>query len=84
MKDEGDVPLASVDPIRNDGPWSAKGAAGDALQRVAHKDPILCIWIDDQNRLRWSKANTDAQSLSTMAAFALEMAQGCFRQHLDR
>ncbi len=59
MSDE----LATVDPIKESIPWSARAAAGDALQRVTDKTPIICLWRDDNGALRYSKANmtiTDA------------------------
>lgn len=71
--------IASVDPITPDRAWSAKGAAGDALQRVGHKDAFIAVWIDSDGRLTYTKANTNGATLSTFAVFILELAQRCAR-----
>lgn len=73
--------LATVDPIREDSDaWGASAEAGDALSRVPNGAPFLAIWVDPDKGVMWSKANTDFQSLSMMAAVLNEMAQICARQ----
>ncbi len=76
--------LATVDLIRNDKliEWSAKGAAGDVLQRVPHTAPICCIWINEKGEVKWSKANTNFESLSKFAIVLNEFAQSCIRGEL--
>ena len=70
--------LATFEPISEDRPWSARAAAGDALQRVEHDAPFLAVWIED-GQLRWSKANTNFVSLSMMAVFLQELARSCLK-----
>lgn len=74
--------LATVDPVHPHAAWSAKGAAGDALQRAPHEKPFLAVWLDDDGAVRWSKANTDFGSLSMFAVFVFELAQCCVREAL--
>lgn len=78
--------LATVDPISGAIPWSAKAAAGDALQRVpdAEKTPFMAIWIGEDGCIRYSKANTDGKTLSLFAVILMEMAQSCYRDFLAR
>jgi hypothetical protein len=49
--------LATVDPIKEGAAWSARGAAGDCLQRVGDSCPLICLWIDEKGDIRYSKAN---------------------------
>lgn len=72
--------LASVDLLPGH-KWSAKGAAGDALQRVPHDAPFIAIWLDG-DKWRWSNTNTDFASLSQMAAILAEFSQACVREAL--
>lgn len=76
--------LATVDPISEEKPWSAKAAAGDALQRVPHDKPFFAMWFAEDGSLHYSKANTDFASLSMMAMYATEMAQVIARIALER
>jgi hypothetical protein len=71
---------ATVDPISEDTPWSAKAVAGDALQRVNHDSPIICIWLDEEGKIRYSKANMTFHAISAMAVFLLDMAQSWIRE----
>lgn len=74
--------FATVDPIKPgaDSRWSAKGAAGDALERVPHDAPFLAIWIKPNGGIAWSKANTDFTSLSQLAVMTQEFAAACIRE----
>ena len=77
--------LATVDPIRDsNSAWGAKASAGDALQRAPNEAPFLAIWIDPKSGVKWSKANTDFQSLAMMAATLNEFVQSCVRLELER
>lgn len=75
--------LATVDPINEKKGWSAKAAAGDALQRVPHGAPFLAMWFAEDGALHYSKANTDFASLSMMAAYTQEFAQSIPREALE-
>ena len=72
--------LATVDPISDDKPWSAKAAAGDALQRCTHDAPFICIWLDENGKVRYSKANMTYHAISAIAVFLLDMAQSWIRE----
>lgn len=76
------MPLATVDPIKESVAWSAKGSAGDALQRVPHDSPFLAIWLDENDCVKWSKANTSLTSLAIFAAVLQELSSSCVREAL--
>lgn len=61
-----------ISPISPDRDWSAKAAAADAMERVDHKNPILCVWVDDKGHLKYSKANTDLKFASIVAVWAMD------------
>ena len=63
-----------INPITPDGPWSAKAAAANAVERVEHNSPILCVWIDSKGHLKYSKANTDMKFASLVAVWAMDWA----------
>lgn len=72
--------LASVSPIGERADWSAKAAAGDAMQQVGHDRPIVCLWIDEQGVMRYAKANTSVADLCTMQVFLAHMATYAWRK----
>jgi hypothetical protein len=76
-----DDSLATVDPLPGKR-WGARAAAGDALQRTHDEGAFLAIWVGEDGKISWSKANTDGQSLSLFAVIVLELAQSCYREYL--
>jgi len=65
--------IASVDSIMGN-EWSSKAAAGDALQRVSHRAPILCVWLEEDGSICYSKANNTGISLGVFASFTAHLA----------
>lgn len=62
--------MAEILHISDELGCSAKAAAADALERVGHEDAILCIWVDKDGRIRYSKANTNLSFAAVVAAYA--------------
>ena len=58
--------IATVDPIKEGADWSAKAAAGDCLQRVDYRTPLICLWIDSDGGIRYAKANITMHHASLM------------------
>jgi hypothetical protein len=54
----------------------------DAMQRVNHANPILCIRINGKGEIKWSRANKDFKSLSMIAVVAIDLAQSPIRDDL--
>lgn len=73
---------ATVDALPGRG-WNAHAVAGDALNRAPITAPIVCLWVDEQGRVCWSRANTSAATLAHMAVALNEMAQSKMREQMS-
>lgn len=60
--------VATVDPLPGKY-WSGRAVAGDALQRVQDEDVVMVLWLTPSGQMRYSKNNTNAQQLVTMASY---------------
>ena len=65
-----------------DGKWSAKAAAGDALERVPHEAEFVAIWVHD-GKLSWSKTDCSGQGMALLASALAEMSARFIRMQLD-
>ena len=59
---------ASVDPISKDIEWSAKAALGDAMSRIGDNARLCVIWLDEENRMSYSKACTSETAVFMLTA----------------
>lgn len=73
---------ATIDPISEAKPWSAKAAAADASSRVEHDSPFVAIWITKDDKVKWSKTNCTVRELAVFAALFAELSQACWRDEL--
>lgn len=78
-------PKPNIEPLlAGNGQWSAKAVAMDAAQRAEHSDTMLCIWIDADGLVAWSKSNAiPMREAATLAAVANEIAQSAVREYMQ-
>ena len=59
---------ATVDPISKDIAWSAKAALGDALSRGPDGARLFVVWLDENDKLCFSKACQNETAVYMMSA----------------
>lgn len=59
---------ASVEPISKDIAWSAKAALGDAMSRAGENARLCVIWLDEENKMSFSKSCTKETAVFMMTA----------------
>ena len=59
---------AAVEVISDKIKWNAHAALGDALNRAPINAELMVVWIQDDGKLRWSKACDNRTAVYMMHA----------------
>lgn len=60
--------------------WGAKAVAADALDRVKNDDAVICLWMDGDMNVSWSKTELSPAQYAVLSEVLSTMSKKAWEQ----